>query len=69
MLLMLKHLATRGTLLLFVRTHQQLRFYLDLQESSGAANQNGIAGSAACLQTPNVIEIHPVARIRSLRRR
>jgi hypothetical protein len=69
MLLMLKHLATRGTLFLFVRTHQQVQFYLDLPDSRGAANQSGIAGSAGCLQAPNVIEIHPVARIHSLRRR
>jgi hypothetical protein len=69
MAFMLKHLATRGSLFLFVRTHRHLQFYLNLQDSHDAANQNGIAGSNGCLQTPNVIEIHPVARIRSLRRR
>jgi hypothetical protein len=66
---MIKHLATRGSLCLFVRTHQHLQHYLDLTETRGAANQNGIVGPNSCLQTANVIEIHPVARVRSSPRR
>jgi hypothetical protein len=69
MLLMLRHLATRGSLFLFVRTHQHLQYFFDLKDTGGAANQNGVLGPPGCLRTANVVEIHPVARIRSLHRR
>jgi hypothetical protein len=68
MLRMLKHLATRGSLFLFVRTHQQLQYYFNLNDLRAAANQNGIS-SGGYDPSAKVIEIHPVvARSRSFNR-
>ena len=64
MLLMLKHLSTRGSLFLFVRTHHHLQYYFNLGDTSRAANQSGILNSSALPHVANVIEIHPIERAR-----
>ncbi len=69
MLLMLKHLSARGSLLLFMRTHRQLEYFFNLTDTRGAANQDGISGPYGPPTAPNVIEIHPVARVRPQRSR
>ena len=69
MVLMLKHLATRGSLFLFVRTHQQLQYYFHLDDSRQAANQKGMQGAGGYPETANVVELHPAARSRATRRR
>jgi hypothetical protein len=69
MLLMLKHLSARGSLFLLVRTHRQLEYYFNFPDSLAAANQSGIWGASQPPRTANVVEIHPVARARSQRRR
>jgi hypothetical protein len=63
MLPMLKHWSASGSLFLFVRTHRQLEYYLKLQDARLAANQSGIASEVSA-KSPNVIEIHPLARVR-----
>jgi hypothetical protein len=60
---MLKHWSARGSLFLFVRTHRQLEYYLKLQDVRLAANQTGIVSQISG-KSPNVIEIHPLARVR-----
>jgi hypothetical protein len=69
MLLMLKHLSARDSLFLFVRTHRHLEYCFNLADARRAANQNGILRSYGSARTANVIEIHPIARTQSLRRR
>jgi hypothetical protein len=69
MLLMLKHLSARGSLFLLVRTHRQLEYYFNFPDSLAAANESGILGASQPPRTANVVEIHPVARARSQRRR
>jgi hypothetical protein len=65
MLLMVKQWSVSGSLFLFVRTHRQLEYYLKLQNARLAANQNGIASAAeVAANSTNVIEIHPLARVR-----
>jgi hypothetical protein len=60
---MLKHWSARGSLFLLVRTHRQLEYYLRLEDARLAANQTGIV-SQVSEKSPNVIEIHPLARVR-----
>jgi hypothetical protein len=60
---MLKQWSARGSLFLFVRTHRQLEYYLKLQDVRLAANQTGIVSQISA-KSPNVIEIHPLARVR-----
>ncbi len=43
MLLMLKHLSARGSLFLFVRTHQHIGYYFNLSDTRSAANQDAAA--------------------------
>jgi hypothetical protein len=43
--LMLKHLSARGSLFLFVRTHHHLAYYFNLNDTSRAANENGVLAS------------------------
>jgi hypothetical protein len=64
---MLNNLFGRVNLFLLVRTHAQLRYYLCLADSRGAANQGGISDGAPSA-AGNVSEIHPL-RISPLRRR
>lgn len=65
MLLMLKSLSARGSLFLFVRTHQHLGYYFNLADTRHAANQSGIIGSRGTGAPGNVVEIHPVSRAAS----
>ena len=60
MVLMLNHLSARDNLFLFVRRHQHLEYYFDLDDSRFAANENGIS-SHGSPQRSNVIQIHPLA--------
>jgi hypothetical protein len=62
MVLMLNHLSARGNLFLFVRRHQHLEYYFDLDDSRFAANESGISSSRGSLPRTNVIEIHPLAQ-------
>jgi hypothetical protein len=59
---MLTQISARNALFLFVRTHPQLRYYLNLTESIRAANETGwrSARNSAC--AGNVVEIHPLSR-------
>jgi hypothetical protein len=61
-LLMLKQLAARGSLFLFVRTHHHLEYYFNLDDARGAANQNGLVTSSRSAQPGKVVEIHPISR-------
>ena len=69
MVLMTKHLSARGSLFLFVRTHRQLEYYFNYKDARTAANQSALQGAYGSPDTANVIEIHPVERARSQRRR
>jgi hypothetical protein len=53
---------SRTTLLLFVRTHAQLRFYFSLRSTEAAANQNGLCAAFDPPAFGNVVEIHPITR-------
>jgi hypothetical protein len=59
---MLKQLAARGSLFLFVRTHHHLQYYFNLNDTRLAANQNGLLASSGSPQRPKVVEIHPISR-------
>jgi hypothetical protein len=69
MLRMIKHLSARGSLFLFVRTHRQLEYYFNFKDTHLSANQSGLRGTYGSPHAANVIEIHPVERARSQRRR
>ena len=60
---MLKHWSAHGSLFLLVRTHRQLEYYLKLPDARLAANQTGIVSQVSA-KSANVIEIHPLARVR-----
>jgi hypothetical protein len=64
MLIMIKHLSARGSLFLFVRRHHHLEYYFNLGDSRFAANETRISSSRDSLQRTNVLEIHPLARVR-----
>jgi hypothetical protein len=67
---MRKHLSARGSLFLFVRTHQHLEYYFNLHDARNAAgNQAGIGGASGSPQGANVVEMHPVAVARVQARR
>jgi hypothetical protein len=53
---------SRITLLLFVRTHAQLRFYFNLRNTDAAANQSGLSAAFDPPTFGNVVEIHPITR-------
>jgi hypothetical protein len=55
-------IPSRTTLLLFVRTHAQLRFYFNLRGTDDAANQTGLSAPLATPTFDNVVEIHPITR-------
>jgi hypothetical protein len=59
---MLSQISARNALFLFVRTHPQLRYYLDLTESFRAANETGIRRVRRSADAANVVEIHPLSR-------
>ena len=59
MLLMLKQLSARGSLFLFVRTHHHLAYYFNLNDTRGAANQNGVLSFADCQARAKVVVLHP----------
>jgi hypothetical protein len=59
---MLKQLAARGSLFLFVRTHHHLEYYFNLNDARLAANQNGLVTPSGATQPAKVVEIHPVSR-------
>jgi hypothetical protein len=61
---MLNQWSARGSLFLLVRSHRHLEYYLKLANARLAANQSGIAGAAVSANSTNVIEIHPLARVR-----
>jgi hypothetical protein len=63
---MVKHLADRINLFLFVRTHAQLQYYLSLSDSQRAANQGAILTRAPSAPG-KVAEIHPLSQL-TLRR-
>jgi hypothetical protein len=65
MLLMLKCLSARGSLFLFVRTHQHLGYYFNLADTRHSANQSGVIRSRSSAALGNVVEIHPVSRAAS----
>lgn len=65
MLLMLKCLSARGSLFLFVRTHQHLGYYFNLADTRLAANQSGAARPGAVAESCNVVQIHPLCRAAS----
>jgi hypothetical protein len=68
--IMRKHLSTRGSLFLFVRTHRHLEYYFNLHDARGAAaNQAGIGSASVSPQGANVVEMHPVARVQARHRR
>ena len=65
MAFMVKQCSVSGSLFLFVRTHLQLEYYLKLKDVRLAANQSGIGDATEVTnKSPNVIEIHPLARVR-----
>jgi len=60
---MLKQLAARGSLFLFVRTHHHLGYYFNLNDTRLAANQNGLVTPSGAPQPPaKVVEIRPISR-------
>jgi len=59
---MLKQLAARGSLFLFVRTRHQLEYYFNLNDTHSAANQNGLMASSGEPQPAKVVEIRPISR-------
>jgi hypothetical protein len=60
---MLSQVSARNALFLFVRTHPQLRYYLNLTESFRAANETGLDNSPGPrAASANVVEIHPLPR-------
>lgn len=59
---MLSQVSARNALFLFVRTHPQLRYYLNLTESLRAANEAGLRNFRAATGAGNVVEIHPLPR-------
>ena len=62
---MMKQCPASGSLFLFVRTRRQLEYYLKLPDALLAANQSGVGAAAAgSVKSPNVTEIHPLARVR-----
>ncbi len=61
-LLMLKHLAARGSLFLFVRTHHHLQYYFNLSDTRRAANQTGVRAVPSPPRLAKVVEIHPISR-------
>jgi hypothetical protein len=61
MLLMLKHLAARGSLFLFVRTHRHLEYYFNLSDTHRAANQNALAPLPLSSKRAKVIEFRPMS--------
>lgn len=66
---MLNHPSGRVNLFLLVRTHAQLQYYLNLNDSQRAANQGGILQAGGLSKAAGkVAEIHPL-HIPTLRRR
>jgi hypothetical protein len=62
---MMQQWSAHASLFLFVRTHRHLEYYLNLPNARLAANQSGLGGGAAVsANRTNVIEIHPLARVR-----
>ena len=59
---MLKQLAARGSLFLFVRTHHHLEYYFNLNDARLAANQKGLVTPSGAPQPAKVVEIHRVSR-------
>jgi hypothetical protein len=59
---MLKQLAARGSLFLFVRAHHHLEYYFNLNDARLAANQNGLVTSSGAPQPAKVVAIHPISR-------
>jgi len=60
--LMLKHLSARGSLFLFVRTHQHLGYYFNLSDTRCAANQTAVRASSGPPRLATVLQIHPISR-------
>jgi hypothetical protein len=59
-LLMLKQLSARGSLILFVRTHHQLQYYFKLSDTRDASNQNRVPTRAGESSPANVVQIRPL---------
>jgi len=66
--LMRKHLSARGSLFVFVRTHQYWEYYFDLHDARGAANQAGSGNDSSSPQSANVVQMHPVAHLKARHR-
>lgn len=62
MLLMLKNLSARGSLFLFVRTHQHLEYYFNLSDTHLAANQPAAAPASVPCARATVIDFRPICR-------
>jgi hypothetical protein len=58
---MFKASSARGCLFLHVRTHSQMQYYLNLNNTRRAANESGLAPMSAS-RLGNVVEIHPLSR-------
>jgi hypothetical protein len=59
---MLNHLAARGCLFLFVRTHHHLGYYFNLSDTRDAANQSGALNFSAPPRLAEVVEIHRISQ-------
>jgi hypothetical protein len=58
---MFKTSAARACLFLYVRTHAQLQYYLNLNNTRRAANEGGLSPTGASCPG-KVVEIHPLGR-------
>jgi hypothetical protein len=60
--LMLKHLSTRGSLFLFARTHHHLGYYFNLSDTRQAANENAVLAASGTPRLAKVLRIQPRCR-------
>jgi hypothetical protein len=58
---MFKTSSARACLFLHVRTHSQMQYYLNLNNTRRAANESGL-GLLGARSLGNVVEIHPLSR-------
>jgi hypothetical protein len=59
---MLKHLSARLCLFVYARTHRQLEYYFNINDTSLAANQCSISPVRAS-RVNNIIEFRPSPRV------
>jgi hypothetical protein len=58
---MFKTSSARACLFLYVRTHAQMQYYLNLNNTRRAANESGL-GPVGASRLGKVVEIHPLGR-------